>query len=77
MVGRSFGRIKLFERVSPKKTWEGFIGGGIIAVASGYFLAFYTNLFSLEQGLICGGIAAVFGTFGDLVESALKRSVNV
>ena len=77
LIGKSLGRHKLYERVSPKKTWEGFIGGGIIAVVSGYFLAFYTNLFSLEQGLVCGGIAAVFGTFGDLVESALKRSVNV
>ena len=77
IVGRSFGRFKLAERISPNKTWEGFVGGALIAICFGYLCAFYFGAFTIEQGLVCGALSAIFGTFGDLIESALKRSVNV
>jgi phosphatidate cytidylyltransferase len=77
-VGRKFGKHKLFERVSPNKTWEGAIGGFIGAVTA--FLiagAIALPYMSLGNALICGCIIGVFGQLGDLVESLLKRDANV
>ena len=77
LTGRAFGRHKLFERHSPKKTWEGFIGGVLIAAGIGVILGrFYFELSSL-QWAVMGGIIGVAGTMGDLVESMFKRSINV
>ncbi len=76
-VGSKLGRTKLFERISPKKTWEGTIGGGIGAVLMAWCLSFVFPDFSTPQWLALGVVAAVFGTLGDLVESMLKRSVGV
>jgi phosphatidate cytidylyltransferase len=77
LVGSKFGRTKLFERHSPKKTWEGFIGGIVITVG----IAFILNNFFTEQPLQnliwMAGLISVFGTIGDLIESMLKRSLNV
>lgn len=76
LFGISFGKHRLFERISPKKSWEGFVGGLLGAMAMGYVAA-----------TIMGGdyikwigmalIAAITGVFGDLVESLFKRSVDV
>lgn len=76
-VGSQLGRRKLFERISPKKTWEGTIGGGICTVLIAWGLSFFIQDFTLTQWLALGAVAAVFGTLGDLVESMLKRSVGV
>lgn len=76
-VGSQLGRRKLFERISPKKTWEGTIGGGICTVLMAWGLSFLIKDFSQTQWLVLGVVAAVFGTLGDLVESMLKRSVGV
>jgi phosphatidate cytidylyltransferase len=72
------GKHKLFPSVSPKKTWEGFVGGLLIALAAGYVL-WTTGLlpFGLIHVLTMSLLIAVFGVFGDLVESMLKRSVGV
>lgn len=78
LIGRAFGRNKLYERVSPRKTWEGFVGGLIAAVLVGFILFRYTSdVLLLWQWLSMGGIIAVVGTLGDLVESMLKRSLGV
>jgi phosphatidate cytidylyltransferase len=77
-IGRKFGKHKLFERVSPNKTWEGAIGGFIGAVTA--FLvagAIALPYMSLGHALICGCIIGVFGQLGDLVESLLKRDADV
>ena len=75
--GMLLGKRKLFERISPKKSWEGFIGGFIFTVAIGYVIAnFYTQLLAW-QWMSIAAIIVVFGTMGDLVESLLKRSVGV
>jgi phosphatidate cytidylyltransferase len=72
------GKHKLFPSVSPKKSWEGFIGGLLIAVATGYVL-FVTGMlpYGLLHVLTMSLLIAVFGVFGDLVESMLKRSAGV
>jgi len=76
-VGRLLGRNKLFERISPKKTWEGLLGGLVIAfVVTGIFGKFFTEIPRLHQWVITG-IIVIFGTFGDLTESLWKRSIGI
>jgi phosphatidate cytidylyltransferase len=77
LVGRAFGRTKLFERHSPKKTWEGFIGGVLIAAGVGFIVSlFYTEL-KWNHWVSVGILISCFGTLGDLVESMFKRSINI
>lgn len=82
LIGSQIGRTKLFERISPKKTWEGSIGGFICCMITGYIIGIYmpqwgyTHL-SPPQWLVFGAVCSLFGTLGDLVESMLKRSVGV
>lgn len=82
IVGKAIGKHKLFERISPKKTVEGFIGGMVFAIAAAYILTkfevFITPVF--HSPVIWMGAAAIlviFGTLGDLVESRLKRNAGV
>jgi phosphatidate cytidylyltransferase len=72
------GKHKLFPSISPKKSWEGFIGGLLTALAAGYVL-FITDMlpYGLVHVLAISLLISVFGVFGDLVESMLKRSVGV
>ena len=77
-AGLAFGRHKLFPRVSPKKTWEGAIGGGLAAV--GIVIAMFTWLMpsvEIVHAVVIGLIIAVFGPIGDLAESWLKRDAVV
>lgn len=76
LVGKSIGRHKLFERISPKKTIEGFLGGIGFAVLASYFIAKYFLMLPEKNTyiwLIIAAIVGVFGTIGDLVESKFKR----
>jgi phosphatidate cytidylyltransferase len=77
LTGRAFGRTKLFERHSPKKTWEGFIGGMAIAAVAGYILSIYYPELEWKQWVSIAILISCFGTLGDLVESMFKRSINV
>ncbi len=77
LVGVTIGKHRLFERISPKKSWEGFFGGAFFALISGYIFSLYIKDLSLFQWLIFSEIIVVFGTFGDLTESLLKRTLNV
>ncbi len=77
LVGVNFGKHRLFERVSPKKSWEGFFGGAAVAMLSGYVFSLFIPQISLVNWLIFSEIIVIFGTFGDLIESLLKRTVNV
>jgi phosphatidate cytidylyltransferase len=77
LTGRAFGRTKLFERHSPKKTWEGFIGGILIAAIAGYILSIYFNDLTWKQWVTVAVLIGSFGTLGDLVESMFKRSINI
>lgn len=76
LFGITLGRHRLFERISPKKSWEGFFGGLAGAVAMGYVAAVILDANTVAwMGLAL--VAALSGVFGDLVESLMKRSVNV
>ncbi|MGD0755908.1 MAG: phosphatidate cytidylyltransferase [Bacteroidales bacterium] len=77
LTGMSFGRHKLMERISPKKTWEGLIGGIIIAALAAWFLSHWLGIVDKIHWVIISLIVSVAGTFGDLVESMLKRSTGV
>jgi len=82
IVGKTMGKHKLFERISPKKTIEGFLGGMIFAIAGAYILSrfdvFITPVFnSAATWMGAAVILVIFGTLGDLVESQLKRKAGV
>jgi phosphatidate cytidylyltransferase len=77
LVGMSIGRHKLFERHSPKKTWEGFIGGVLISAGVGYILGLYYTEIHWVHWIVMAVIIGCFGTMGDLVESMFKRSINI
>jgi phosphatidate cytidylyltransferase len=77
LVGRAIGKHKLFERISPKKTWEGAIGGGILTIGIGYIISIYFTEIAPLHWLVIAFIVAVTATLGDLVESMFKRSINV
>lgn len=82
-TGSLIGRHKLFPRISPHKTWEGSIGGGvlvmILAAAVGYYENQTLNVygFSIPVWLGLGLVVVMFGTWGDLVESLMKRTLGV
>jgi phosphatidate cytidylyltransferase len=67
----------LFERISPKKSWEGFIGGAIGAILSGYLFSQFSSALNLVQWIILSELIIVFATLGDLIESLLKRTLDV
>ncbi len=75
-VGKYLGKHKFFERISPKKTWEGFIGGALMGLLAAYFVSKYVLSFTLVDWLITASIIIVTGALGDLVESLFKRSLN-
>jgi phosphatidate cytidylyltransferase len=77
LSGKYLGKNKLFERISPKKTWEGSIGGGILTLVLAYILSIYFTNLNLTNWLIIAILIAVFGGLGDLVESMLKRSLGI
>lgn len=77
-VGRLVGRTKLYPLISPNKTWEGAIGGVLIAAAAALAQArFLGPSVALEHFVVMAPFAACFGQMGDLAESMLKRSVGV
>lgn len=76
-VGSLIGKHRLFERISPKKSWEGSIGGGIFSIASSLGFA---HFFPFMPGWRWVGLAIVvviFGTWGDLTESLMKRQLGI
>lgn len=77
LFGISFGKHRLFERISPKKSWEGTIGGGIFTFGMAWILGTYTQTLDLNSWFILAAIVVPSAILGDLVESMLKRSLNV
>ncbi len=76
-IGKTFGRRKLFERISPNKTIEGFVGGLVFTLVAGYIVFRFTHVFSPKIWILLGLITSIFGTFGDLIQSKLKRQAGV
>jgi len=77
LVGITLGKRRLFERISPKKSWEGFIGGGLLTLIAGYITSVYFHSLSTSNWIIIAFIIVITGTLGDLVESMLKRTYNL
>lgn len=77
IIGSAIGKHKLFERISPKKSWEGVIGGLVTAMIAAAVYSRYCTTLSIYHWLITSVILVIFGTFGDLIESMLKRSFNL
>jgi phosphatidate cytidylyltransferase len=77
LTGITLGRHRLFERHSPKKSWEGFAGGVIVTAAVGFFIGSWLGVVDRKGWVIIAVIVSVAGTFGDLIESMLKRSNGV
>ena len=77
LVGKNFGKQKLFPSISPKKTVEGFLGGLFFATIASYFIYIFTETLTFTNWLILSIIISVIGTIGDLIESKFKRQANV
>ena len=77
LVGRTFGKNKLYSAVSPKKTVEGSVGGFIFALVAAYILASYETYLSLTQWMILATVIVIAGSLGDLLESKFKRMSGV
>ena len=75
--GSLLGQHRLFERISPKKSWEGSIGGGIVSLASAFALAYFFPFMTYAEWTGLALTVVVFGTWGDLVESLMKRQLGV
>lgn len=81
LVGCSIGRHRLFPRISPKKSWEGFFGGMVFAILAGIvsyeLMPSYTVSLPVPGIIALGVLVSVAATWGDLIESMLKRAANV
>ncbi len=77
LIGKNFGKQKLFPSISPKKTVEGFLGGLFFACIASFFIAKYFDTLGFTNWLILAIIVSVFGTLGDLIESKFKRQAGV
>jgi len=77
LIGSRFGKTKLAAKISPGKTWEGFAGGSIMSVATGFLLSLWITDLSLFDWLVVSVLVVVFGTTGDLLQSAIKRHYQV
>lgn len=82
LIGSLFGKHRLFERISPKKSWEGFFGGLVFNLLAGWLFAigggeFWDVKWNVLTWLIFGALVTIFGTWGDLIESMIKRSLNL
>ena len=76
-AGMRFGKTKLFERISPKKSWEGAVGGAVLGLIFAFGLSKFFSTLEAWEWLSIGIIIVVCGDYGDLVESHLKRSIEI
>ena len=76
-AGTTFGKTKLFHSISPKKSWEGLIGGAILTLIVAFLISLLTDFLPIWKWLVMGVITVVTGTYGDLVESLFKRSIKI
>lgn len=77
LAGRTFGKTKLFERISPKKTWEGSLGGALLSGAVAFGLSYVFDDVTAMDWIVISLLIVVFGTYGDLFESLLKRNLHI
>ncbi|MGI9947009.1 phosphatidate cytidylyltransferase [Vibrio hyugaensis] len=75
--GKAFGKHKIVPKVSPNKTWQGFLGGALTTIVVSYVMAPYLTPLTASQGLVAGIIIAFSGFIGDLVISSVKRDLKI
>jgi phosphatidate cytidylyltransferase len=76
-AGKNLGKHKLAPSISPAKTWEGWAGGALLTLATGWAAGYFLPDIPLGHRLVAAGVVAIFGPLGDLAESMLKRSAGV
>lgn len=76
-TGMLFGKHRLFERISPKKSWEGSIGGGVFSIIAAFALAHFFPIMPTATWIGMALTVVVFGTWGDLTESLMKRHLGI
>lgn len=76
-VGSLIGKHRLFERISPKKSWEGSIGGAVFSIASSFAFARFFPFMTMWQWAGLAVVVVIFGTWGDLTESLMKRQLGI
>jgi phosphatidate cytidylyltransferase len=77
LVGSLIGKHKLYERISPGKTWEGTIGATILTIACSFLIHHFFPELALKHWVVIAVLVSVFGTIGDLVESMFKRQAGI
>jgi CDP-diglyceride synthetase len=77
LTGVSIGKHPMFPRISPKKSWEGFAGGIVLTLFVAFIISNYFTALTLVDWLVIAVIICIFGVWGDLVESMLKRSLDI
>ena len=77
IIGVNFGKHKLFERISPKKTWEGVVGSLLLCIIGSFVLHQFIPIMNMNLWLVLAIIVCVSSVIGDLIESMLKRSANI
>jgi len=76
-VGSLIGNHRLFERISPKKSWEGSIGGGVVCILASLALGYYFPFMTYLEWVGLAVTIVIFGTWGDLIESLFKRQLGI
>lgn len=76
-TGMLFGKHRLFERISPKKSWEGSIGGGVFSIIAAIVMAHYFPFMPISIWIGLALTVVIFGTLGNLTESLLKRTIGI
>lgn len=76
-VGTRFGRHKMAPSISPAKSWEGFAGGMVVAIAGGAAFGYFIDALGVVPGMVLGLIAGLLAPVGDLVESMAKREIGI
>ena len=77
LTGAQFGKHKLLPEVSPKKSWEGFIGGAVMTLVVAWLLSMWLTTLTLRDWIALALIASIIGTIGDLFESMIKRNLGI
>jgi len=77
LVGSAIGKTKLAVKISPKKTWEGTIGGIVLSILSAFLISNYFFSLDVVNWLLLGLLISIFATLGDLLESKLKRQAGI
>ncbi|HHX33855.1 MAG TPA: phosphatidate cytidylyltransferase [Gammaproteobacteria bacterium] len=77
VFGKQFGRHKIIPKVSPNKTWEGFLGGLVVTTLLATLLAPFLTVLTWQQGFVAGVLLACAGFIGDVVLSSIKRDIGI